>query len=197
MKPGIAFFDFDGTITTKDTLLEFIKYSKGKNAFYLGFLLHIPYLIAMKLKLISNQKTKEEVLSYFFGSMSLPKFEELCTDFATNKLPSLIRKDALTEIKKLQQKEIEIVIVSASPQNWITQWASLKKIQLIATKLELKNNRLTGKIEGNNCYGQEKVNRIKKKFQLSSYREIYAYGDSSGDEPMLQLAHHQYWKPFR
>ena len=40
MNKGIAFFDFDGTITTKDTLLEFIKYSRGTMSFYWGFLLN-------------------------------------------------------------------------------------------------------------------------------------------------------------
>ena len=54
MKKAIAFFDFDGTITTKDTLLEFIRFSKGRFRFYLGFLLYSPYLIAYKIKLIAG-----------------------------------------------------------------------------------------------------------------------------------------------
>jgi phosphatidylglycerophosphatase C len=33
MKKEIAFFDFDGTITTKDTYLEFIKFSKAPCVF--------------------------------------------------------------------------------------------------------------------------------------------------------------------
>lgn len=45
MKQIVA-FDFDGTITNRDTLLEFIKFAKGKTAFYLGFLLHLPYEVS-------------------------------------------------------------------------------------------------------------------------------------------------------
>ena len=58
VKKGIAFFDFDGTITTKDTLLEFIKFSKGNLLFYAGFLLNLHFLVAYKLKIISNQAAK-------------------------------------------------------------------------------------------------------------------------------------------
>ena len=82
MKKGIAFFDFDGTITTKDTLLEFIKFSKGSFLFYLGFLINSPYLVAMKLGLISNQVAKEKVLRFFFKNKDINEFNELCNKFA-------------------------------------------------------------------------------------------------------------------
>lgn len=55
-KKIVVAFDFDGTITTKDTLLEFIRFSKGAMAFFLGFLLHTPYLILFKLDLYQNWK---------------------------------------------------------------------------------------------------------------------------------------------
>jgi phosphatidylglycerophosphatase C len=197
MKPGIAFFDFDGTITTKDTLLEFIRYSKGTALLYTGFLFNAPYLIAFKLGIISNQSAKEKILAWFFGKMPVKEFEDLCTKFSVNQLPSLIRKGAIDEIKKLQQHSIEVVVVSASPQNWISQWAAAMNLLLIATKLEIVNNQLTGKIEGANCYGEEKVRRIREQFQLDNYKEIYAYGDTLGDKPMLSLAHHPHMKPFR
>ena len=71
MKKGIAFFDFDGTITKKDTLLEVIKFQKGTLAFYTGFFLLSPYLVAMKMKILSNQMVKEKVLKYFFGGCEL------------------------------------------------------------------------------------------------------------------------------
>ena len=61
MKQIVA-FDFDGTITNRDTLLEFIKFAKGKTAFYLGFLLHLPWLLAMKCHLYPNWKTKQMIL---------------------------------------------------------------------------------------------------------------------------------------
>jgi len=198
---NIAFFDFDGTITQKDTLLEFIKFSKGTPAFYFGFLLNSPWLIAYKLKVISNQRAKEAVLRYFFGKMPLTAFEETCTRFAQECLPGLIRKKAAEEITLLKEKDFHIVIVSASPHHWISPWADSISATLIATRLATTSRngqaRLTGKIEGKNCHGEEKVTRIREKFDLPAYRSIYTYGDTPGDKPMLRLGHHSFMKPFR
>ncbi len=197
MKPGIAFFDFDGTITTKDTLLEFIKFSKGTFPFYLGFLLNSPWLVAYKAKLISNQQAKEKVLAYFFRDTSVEDFDKQCRDFANQVIPGLIRPGALEEINNLKQKGTEVVIVSASPENWVKYWTDTIDAPCLATVLSVSNKTITGKIEGKNCYGTEKVRRIKEKFSLDTYQHISAYGDSSGDKPMLQLAHTPHYKPFR
>ena len=197
VKKGIAFFDFDGTITTKDTLLEFIKYSKGSFRFYLGFLINSPYLVAFKLKLIPNQTAKEKVLAFFFKGTTEKAFQEKCDSFATDIIPTLIRPKAIEEIKKLQAAGTPIVIVSASPENWIARWADTMQVKLIATKLVVKDGLLTGKISGNNCYGEEKVRRINETYPSADYEWLAAYGDSSGDKPMLAKANTSFYKPFR
>lgn len=197
MIKGIAFFDFDGTITTKDTLLEFIKFSKGTVQFYTGFLLNSPYLVAYKLKIISNQAAKEKILRYFFKNVTAEKFQEDCNRFAEEVVPGLIRPKALEEFGYLKERGFSIVIVSASPENWISKWAASIEARLIATKLETRLGKLTGRINGKNCYGNEKVRRIKELYTLADFSFIAAYGDSSGDKPMLSLANNAYMKPFR
>jgi len=197
VKKGIAFFDFDGTITTKDTLLEFIRFSKGTSAFYTGFLLNSPYLVAFKTKLISNQYAKEKVLQHFFRGMAIEDFENLCKRFAEEKLPALIRPRAVEEIKKLQAAGYVVAVVSASPENWIRQWAASMGVELIGSRLGVTDGRLTGKINGKNCHGEEKVARIREKYKVSEYDSIHAYGDSGGDTAMLKIATHPFFKPFR
>ena len=61
---------------------------------------------------------------------------------------------------------------------------------------EIKNGKLTGKFSTKNCFGIEKVNRIKEKYNLSEYNVIYAYGNSSGDKEMLSIANEKYYKRF-
>lgn len=194
---AIAFFDFDGTITTKDTLLEFIKYVKGNRRFVTGFLLNSPYLVAYKLNVISNQRAKEKVITYFFKNTPLPEFQKWCDAFAAEKIPALLRPKAAAELQKLQQSGAEIVIVSASFGNWIQAWAAKNTFRLIATKPELRDGKLTGRIAGKNCHGLEKVRRIHELFTLSQYDDVHAYGDSSGDKPMLALATQAHYKPFQ
>lgn len=204
MKRKIAFFDFDGTITTKDTLLEFIRHSKGPARFYLGFILTSPWLIAWKLKLISNQTAKEKVLRFFFKHTPLDRFEQDCENFSRDALPALIRPKALREITRLKESGASIVIVSASPENWIRRWTTTLETELLATRLETtpdkdpnKPHRLTGKILQKNCHGDEKVRRIREVYTLEEFQEIYTYGDSGGDRPMLNLGTASFYKPFR
>ena len=197
MKRRIAFFDFDGTITTKDSLLEVIRYHKGDFLFYAGFILNMPFLVAYKLKLIRNSTAKQIVLRFFFSGTSLSSFQKKCEGFQLEKLPFLIRPKAITEIKKLQELHAEVVVISASAKNWLQHWADGIGVKLICTNLEIKNEKLTGRIDGENCHGEEKVRRIKAAYDLSMYDEIYCYGDTPGDKPMLSLATFSFYKPFR
>lgn len=193
----IAFFDFDGTITSKDTLAEILKFIKGSSYYYTGILILSPIIVLYKLGFLSNHRAKELLLIYFLKGFDVDKFNALCRDFSEKKLPYLLKKSALHEIRKHLQNKTSVVIISASAENWILPWCSKYNIECIATKLEVKNGKLTGKIEGRNCSGKEKVRHIKAKYQLSTYQKIYAYGDSKDDLPMLSLATEKNYKPFR
>lgn len=197
MNRSIAFFDFDGTITTKDTLLEIFKYRYGKAKFYLGFLLQSPFLVAYKAGIISNQLAKEQTLKWFFGGMQEEAFNAFCAEFAREVIPTVLRPKALKEIEKLKQAGAEVVIVSASPANWLQPWAHSLGLTLLATRLEVNNQKITGRIKGHNCHGEEKVRRIREAYNLADYKQVYCYGDTSGDKPMLALAHHAFYQPFR
>jgi phosphatidylglycerophosphatase C len=193
----IAFFDFDGTITKKDTLLEIIKFQKGRVAFYTGFMLHAPWLVAYKMRLLPNDQAKQKILSYFFAGIPELSFQEKCDLFAEKVLPGLIRPAAKEEIGRLQARGFEIVVISASAGNWIRKWTDRLSLELIATKLEVKEGLITGRIDGQNCHGEQKVARIREHWKLGDYEEIYAYGDTPGDKPMLALATKSFYKPFR
>ena len=192
----IAFFDFDGTITKKDSLLEVIRFQKGTLAFCKGFFINAPYLIALKLKLINNQAAKEKILRYFFCGMPLSSFQSACNSFITDKFDSLIRPGALTAIKNLQADGFEVVIVTASAENWIKKWSDKLNVGLIGSVLEIENGLITGNLFGKNCYGEEKAVRIRARYDLSGFDEIFCYGDSGGDKQMLALATKAFYKPF-
>jgi HAD superfamily hydrolase (TIGR01490 family) len=196
-KPALALFDFDGTITSRDTLLEFIYHSKGGLAFYIGFLVLSPLLVAMRLGVIPNWRVKQWVLKLFFYRDSLEEFNKSCREFSRHRLPGLLRRKALDEIREHKRNGHRVVVVTASAENWIRSWADEYQVELLATQLEAENGRLTGNICGRNCHGVEKVERIRKHLTLSDYSSIYAYGDSPGDREMLELGTHSYYKPFR
>ena len=150
-------FDFDGTLTTCDTLLAFIRYAKGTPAFVRGFLRHAHLLVLMKLRLYPNWKAKQKVFSYFFKGMDLETFDSLCQRFAADSR-SLIRPQGFQLIAQAQEEGADVLIVSASIDNWVQPF--FPQVKVLGTQIEVKDGCLTGRFLTKNCYGQEKVNRI-------------------------------------
>jgi len=193
----IAFFDFDGTITKQDTLIKFIRFFVGDMKFIVGILVLLPKFIAYKFNLVSNQYIKENITKYFFSNIDVAEFKTKAERFSLNNIDILVRKNALKRIKWHQKNGHKVVIVSASIDYWLKPWCDKNHIDLIATKLEIKDNKITGRLDSKNCFGGEKVRRIIGKYRLSDYDYIYAYGDSRGDYEMLQISSEKSYKPFR
>lgn len=193
----IAAFDFDGTITRKDTLIEFLRFAGGSARFYAVFALYSPLLVLMKLKLYSNQKAKEKIFAHYFKDIPLEQFNDLCRRFSEQKGQPLVYADAKTQIAKHKAQGDEVIIISASIENWVYHFAeALKADKLLATQVEVQDGKITGRFLTANCYGKEKVKRL-----LSAYPErdkyyLIAYGDSRGDKELLQFADEQHYKQF-
>lgn len=193
----IAFFDFDGTITSKDSMAYFIKYAVGKRSYYSGLILMSPILIGFILRIIPNNIAKEKLISHFFKRWELTQFQKVADKYSLEQIDKIIRPKAMERIRWHQKQSHSVVIVSASMQPWLVAWCEKNNIALISTKLEVRKGKLTGKFATKNCYGVEKENRIREVYNLDSYEYIYAYGDSSGDKEMLSLADKSFYRPFR
>jgi phosphatidylglycerophosphatase C len=187
-KKIIAFFDFDGTITKKDSFVEFIKFIKGKRIFIKGIITLSPILILYKLKFISNNKAKQKVISYFFKGYKKSYFKSLANEFSLNYIDKIVNPKMIKIIKWHKNKGHKVVIVSASLECYLKPWCEKNDLELIATRLESKDGIITGNFLTENCYGKEKVKRIRELYNLNQFDYIYAYGDSEGDKYMLKLA---------
>ena len=192
-------FDFDGTLTTKDTLLEFIRFAKGSGQMFRGFLLFSPLLLLMKLHLYPNWKAKQQVFSYFFKGMNIDDFNALCTHFAEQN-KHLLRPAGIEKVRQaIEEKQATVLIISASIDNWVRPFFDEidKKIQVLGTQIETKESRLTGQFTSKNCYGEEKVNRLTALFPHREAYYLIAFGDSRGDKELLAFADKGFYKPFR
>lgn len=196
-KHTIAFFDFDGTITNKDTLLGFIFFSIPFYKILIGSFILLPVLLRFFLKIDDNSKSKEKVYTYFFSGIRENILLGQGSAYALKKIPGIARIEALRKIYWHKSQGHEVVVVTASAEYWVRPWTNNNSIHLIATKLEVIDGVVSGKYQGLNCHGNEKVDRIHKVFDLDKYDDIYAYGDSSGDLSMLRLANHSFFKTFK
>ncbi len=196
-KKRLVLFDFDGTITTRDTFIEFLIFYKGLPRFIAGMIVLLPTLAMFAARMIPNWKAKEAVLQHFLCGEDLGRFNSRCQDFCRDVLPDLIRPEALEAIARYKDPHTIVAVVSASAENWIQPWCNQYGLLCIATQLDVVSNKITGNLCGKNCYGPEKVKRIEKEFSLDNFHEVIAYGDSVGDREMLKMAHTTYYKPFR
>lgn len=192
----LALFDFDGTITNKDSMLGFVQFAIGKRNFFLGLLYLLPILALYKLKFITNNTAKEKFLAYYFKGYAEDEFKKIAKEYSLFHLDNIVKPSALEKINWHKHQGHKVVVVSASIECWLQPWCGKNKLELLATKLNFKNGKFTGYFESKNCYGLEKVVRIKEKYDLSAYSSIYAYGDSSGDKEMLEIADKSYYRCF-
>jgi phosphatidylglycerophosphatase C len=182
----IYFFDFDGTITEKDSFLLFTFYSVSKKKYILYWLRTI-----ILYPILSKSRLKEYFFNHF-KCLDLSNFNIICNSFSNKKINNTIKESFLN-----LSLNSEVVIVSASISNYLKPWCDEMGFDLISTELEVKDGKLTGKFSTPNCNGDEKVRRIKEKYDLSLYDEIHVFGNSKGDFPMLELGTHKYYKFFK
>ena len=193
---NLVLFDFDGTITRDDSLLEFVAYVVGFKKFFRGILVLSPILAAYKLGLASNNFTRRKLLGYFFAGMGADKFDKICKKYSTTHIEDILKQSAMDKIASYKAAGDRVVIVTASLEDWLRPWCDAQGLELLGTKIRRKGGIITGEIEGQNCYGAQKVARVRAAYDVQAFDRIIAYGDSRGDREMLEFADEAHYKAF-
>ncbi len=155
-------------------------------------------MLAYAIGVEPNWRLKEAVLTAVLGGTPFELFEHLACEFAADGLPGLVRPAALSRLRWHQTMGHRVVIATASLEAYVRSWAFEQGVaDVVGTRLEVEGERLTGRLEGHNCYGAEKVARLEMLVADLHNSNIYAYGDSRGDRELLALAHHAAYRPFR
>ena len=188
-KRCIAVFDLDGTLTTKDTLLEFIKFACGVPRFYWGFLLFCPILILMKLHLFPNWKAKQMFFSHFFNVWEYNDFKAKGQLFA-NEIEKMENRKMLEKLNGHLNHSDVVYVISASIFEWVQPWCEKIGVsRVLATQIEVDaNGIISGRFATKNCYGKEKVRRLLEVEPERRSYILYAYGDSRGDKEMIAFS---------
>ena len=193
----IAVFDFDGTLTYRDSLFPFIYMAVGFPRFLWGLLLLSPVLFGYAIRLVKNSDAKQAVLRHFFAGIDIEAFQELGNTFAIESLPSMLRPEAVQRLRWHQQHGHRIIVVSASLETYLQPWAKTMQCdQVIGSRIEVVDGQITGRLSGKNCYGPEKVERLEGLLGKLDTYFVYAYGDSKGDRELLAAADQGFFRHF-
>ncbi|WP_431608631.1 HAD-IB family hydrolase [Chryseobacterium sp. 'Rf worker isolate 10'] len=188
-------FDFDGTLTYKDTMFMYLKFYDSTK-YRIQFLRHVPLFILLKLKLAETEKVKKSFIGSILKGQTQEKIEQKSKQFFEQHYPKIVRENALDFIKNIDHNNTQSLLVTASLDIWVKPFAQALKMELVSTRAEFKNGIFTGNFVGKNCNGKEKLVRIKEEINNSKYDKIIAFGDTSGDRPMLKWANEGHYQFF-
>jgi phosphatidylglycerophosphatase C len=191
----LYFFDFDGTLTYKDTLFLFLNFYDSKK-FKLQFIKFIPLFVLLKLNLTDAEKVKKSFIASILKGQTQKKIETRAQEFFDLFYPKMIRENALEFIQNIDKATTESYIVTASLDIWVKPFAHQFQMTLIATRAEFIEGVFTGNFVGKNCNGSEKVKRIQAEIAGKKYDKTLGFGDTSDDKEMLKWVNEGHFQFF-
>lgn len=191
----ISIFDLDGTLTKSDTYLPYlIGFLKRNPKRWLKASI-LPFAAVMfYLKIHDNQWLKTIFLKVILGGETKDNILAWNKIFLDKLFTEGLREDIVTILKKRQNAGDIILLSTASLDIYvpdIQNWFSIN--HLICTNTLWQDDCLTGELDGNNCYGLEKLARVKsymRKHNISG--EVSVYSDHASDWPIMNYADKAY-----
>ena len=191
----ISIFDLDGTLTKSDTYLPYLVGFLKRNPKRWLKASILPFAVVMfYLKIHDNQWLKTIFLKIILGGETKDNILAWNKIFLDKLFTKGLREDIVTILKKRQNAGDIILLSTASLDIYvpdIQNWFSIN--HLICTNTLWQDDCLTGELDGNNCYGLEKLARVKsymRKHNISG--EVSVYSDHASDWPIMNYADKAY-----
>ncbi len=190
-RPVVAAFDVDGTLTTGDCVVPFLRRAAGRRL--ATTLLARPGALAAALLRRDRDRLKELACAALTG-LPAGEVDRLGGEFARRVAATGLRDDTTARLARHRELGHMVLLASASLDAYLVPLGELLGVDaVVCTMLERgADGRLTGRLAGRNCRGAEKARRVR---ELLSSRdladaELWAYGDSPDDAALLASADH-------
>jgi phosphatidylglycerophosphatase C len=187
----IAAFDVDGTLTKRDTLVPFLASIVGWPALARAAARSTPALVPIALGRGDRDAAKERMLVRLLGGRRYDDIARAGVSYGREVVPGLVRPEMRDRLQWHRDQGHEVVLVSAGLDVYLRHTAEVLGANgLLCTRLEVDGDgRCTGRMVGGNCRGPAKAQRLLAHLGRDD-ATIWAYGDSTGDDEMLDLAEH-------
>ncbi|WP_334177304.1 HAD-IB family hydrolase [Pseudoxanthomonas sp.] len=193
MTVDLALFDFDGTLTTRETFPDFMRYAVARPRLLVGGALLVPVVFGYRRGWIAGNPTRACIVQVGLRDVDAARLRSQGEAFARDMLPGVLRPDAMARLAWHRERGDRIVVVSGGLDVYLTPWCSAQGVELACSVLAERNGRITG-YAGAQCVGEEKVRRIRALCDPQAYAAIHAYGDTREDDAMLAMAHHRTYR---
>jgi phosphatidylglycerophosphatase C len=190
----IAAFDLDGTLTRRDCVTPFLRRVAGAR---LALVMARHPLLLVRSALRRDRDLLKEIAVGALRGTAVSELDALGPPFARQVRQGWMREDTLGRLEWHQEQGDLTLIVSASFEHYVRPLGELLGVDdVLSTRLEIgSDGRCTGRLDGLNCRGPEKVRRLAAWLEERGLEgaEVWAYGDSVGDEELLATAARAEW----
>lgn len=195
----IAAFDFDGTLTRRDTLVPFLAQVSGRTRF-VQVCAQLGLLGAQRrVDVRDRDEVKAEMVRRLFAGRSERDLRRRGEIYARDLLANQVDPDVLRRLDEHRDRGDEVLFVSASLVYYLEPIAEQLGMQgVIAVEPAVDGDRLTGALTHPNVRAEQKALRLREWMGQPASgplqdAEVWAYGNSSGDHALLQMADHAFW----
>ena len=199
----LVVFDFDGTLTTEDTFVLFMKHYCGTFRWYLKMVPLLGVFARYKLGRIDRHAVKHAVVKAVFAGVPFANVQAEADRFAREDIPGLIRPKGLETFREkvaaMNNGGPQVIICSASISPYLEAFFRGElAVDIVSCELEVDSRgTCTGKLRTRNVWGDNKLEAIRERFHSYRVNLRESYGDTAGDRAILDAAQTAYWRPFR
>jgi HAD superfamily hydrolase (TIGR01490 family) len=191
---NLALFDFDGTITTREMFPDFMRFAVTPRRLACGKVLLAPLVAGYRLDVVPGSTVRAAIVAFGFRGVAEQDIRRAGEAFASDIIAGALRTNAMEKIRWHQARGDRVVVVSGSLEAYLAPWCRQHDLELLCSQLAVADGVLNGRYLGARCVGNEKVRRIRERYDLDEYAAVYAYGDTHEDDEMLAMADHGYFR---
>jgi HAD superfamily hydrolase (TIGR01490 family) len=191
--PDLALFDFDGTLTTRETFPDFMRHAVARPRLLLGGVLLAPVVFGYRRGWVAGNPTRTSVVQVGLCGVDATRLRVKGAAFARDVLPGLLRPEAMARLAWHRERGDRVVVVSGGLDVYLVPWCAAQGVEVLCSVLAERDGRITG-YAGAQCVGEEKVRRVRALCDPQAYTAIHAYGDTHEDQAMLAMANHRTYR---
>ena len=192
----LSVFDFDGTLTRRDSFLAFLQFAFGTRRCATQMMRLAPLTLRYLGGRLPRDELKAALIATFLKDVPVAWLEDKACAFHKACWRRLMRPAGMRAVAAELAGGAEVTLCSASPRLILQPFAEALGIKLIGTELEAVDGKLTGRIRGGNCRGQTKALRLERAYGALAQYTVRAWGDTRGDHELLSAAQEPHWRSF-
>ncbi len=199
-RPTLAVFDFDGTLTRRDTSLAFLAFAVGRRRLAGALVRGAPLFFADLRSVLGRGAAYERweievhirLLRALVGGSARARVRDLGRRFATGAMGAMVAPAALEQVAWHRAQGHRCALVTASLDCYAEPWGWRAGFHDVVASRLAHDDRGTiqSGFHGGACWGETKLARLREVVGPLDRYTVVVYGNGAGDRPLLARADH-------